>query len=138
MNLKLQRIYRKDCTLGILDLVNEFSPMLPEPEFTCFTLELPDLNNQQNISCIPEGKYNCKLIVSPSLGRCIDVQDVYGRTYIRIHKGNFTSQILGCILVGDSIKDLNGDNIPDVASSKETLNALMSLLPVKFTLEIFA
>ena len=126
MNLKLQRMYRENCTVGIFDY----------GDFTGFTLELPYLENQTNISAIPPGFYNCEKITSPSLGDCIDVKDVIGRTYIRIHAGNYTSQILGCVLVGDSITDINGDDIPDVTNSKKTLTTLLSVLPDKFVTEI--
>lgn len=118
MNITINRIYQPDCTVGVLNC----------GDFRCFTLELPDKNNRQNISCIPTGKYKLSVINSPSLGLCINVADVTGRTYIRIHSGNFTRQIQGCILVGDSLKDLNSDGIIDVSNSKPTLQKLMSLI----------
>lgn len=124
--LKITRIYQDDCTVGILNYKG----------FRCCTLELPDKNNQQDISCIPAGRYQCKKIVSPSLGDCINIENVLNRTYIRIHSGNYTSQILGCVLVGDSIKDINRDGVLDVANSKNTLNKLMDLLPESFELNI--
>ncbi len=122
----ITRIGQDDCTVGILNYEG----------FRCFTLELPDKDNQQNISCIPPGKYHCKQIVSPSLGNCIDVMGVPGRTYIRIHSGNFTRQILGCVLVGDSLKDIDKDGIIDVTNSGATLKRLMKMLPRKFGLLI--
>ena len=67
---------------------------------------------------------------------CIAVTGVPGRTLIRIHTGNYTSQIQGCILVGDSIKDINRDGILDVTNSKNTFNALMDKLPESFILDI--
>lgn len=117
--IKITRSYFDDCTIGRLEI----------DCFKCFTLELPDLNNQVNISCIPEGIYKGTYIKSPSLGECIDIMDVKGRTYIRIHAGNYTSQIKGCILVGDGIRHLNGDNIPDITNSKYTLSILLDSLP---------
>jgi len=100
------------------------------------TLELPWVGNQQNISCYPAGLYTWRKIVSQSLGECIEVENVEGRTYIRIHAGNFTYQIEGCTLVGDSIKDIDADGIPDVINSRNTLNKLMALLPDSGTLEV--
>ena len=44
---------------------------------------------------------------------------------IEVHSGNYTSQILGCILVGDGIKWLNRDSIPDVTNSRNTLIKLL-------------
>ena len=124
--LKVTRIKQKDCTVGILNFYG----------FRCFTLELPDLNNKQNVSCIPDGRYQCKKIVSHNLGSCIEIQNVLNRTYVRIHSGNYTKQILGCILVGESLKDINNDGIIDVTNSKATLKELMSMLPDEFELII--
>ena len=104
--------------------------------FTCKTLELQWLRNQQNISCIPEGIYQCHKIVSPSLGECFEIENVPNRTFIRGHMGNFTSDILGCILFGESLLDFNGDGITDVTNSKETFTELMAILPDKFMIEV--
>ena len=117
--IKITRAYFDDCTIGRLEIDG----------FKCFTLELPDLDNQVNISCIPEGIYKGTYIKSVSLGECIDIMNVEGRTYIRIHAGNYTSQIKGCVLVGDGIRHLNGDNIPDITNSKYTLSILLDSLP---------
>jgi len=45
--ITIERMYRPDCTLGILTL----------DDFKCWTLELPNLDNRKDISCIPEGVY---------------------------------------------------------------------------------
>jgi hypothetical protein len=58
------------------------------------------------------------------------------RTNIQVHSGNYTSQIRGCILVGDAVKFLDGDMIPDVTNSKNTLRALLAILPESFNIEI--
>ena len=126
MKLTINRVYQDDCTLGVLNYYG----------FRCFTLELPWKDNKSNVSCIPAGTYKCQKIVSPSLGECINVADVTGRTYIRIHKGNYTNQIQGCVLVGDSIRDINGDGIPDVTNSTATLEKLMALAPDEFEMVI--
>lgn len=94
MNIKITRFYLKDHTLGVITL----------DDITCFTLELPDLDNKKNVSCIPEGTYNAFVRNSPSNGQCIELKDVPNRTHIQIHIGNYLSDILGCILVGDSIR----------------------------------
>jgi hypothetical protein len=126
MKVTLHRIYQNDCTVGVLNF----------GEHRCFTLELPNNNNQQNISCIPEGQYNCVKIKSPSLGHCIEVQGVPNRTFIRIHKGNYTRQIQGCILVGEALKDINADFVIDVANSKAAFDKLMKETPEEFELGI--
>jgi len=120
------RSHHADCTMGRLSY----------GEYQCFTLELPWRNNQKNISCIPVGLYQAHKIVSPSLGECIEIKNVVGRSYIRIHKGNFTNQVEGCILVGTSIQFIDGDNIPDVGASTKAFNGLMDALPSSFLMEV--
>ena len=63
--------------------------------------------------------------MSPKNGHVLELIDVPNRTFIQIHKGNFTYQIEGCILVGDGVKWLNGDSIPDVTNSTKTLEKLL-------------
>jgi len=116
--IKIKRSYLESCTIGYLTY----------GDFSCFTLELPDLDNQSFISCIPEGTYQFKTRLSNKNGFVLELQDVEDRTHIQLHAGNFTSQIHGCILVGDSLKDINQDSIPDVTNSKSTLKKLLDLV----------
>jgi len=60
----------------------------PELESDIFTLELPWINNQQNISCIPEGRYKIRPFHSESHDDCFEIYNVVGRDLIRIHTGN--------------------------------------------------
>lgn len=108
-----------DCTLG----------RLAYKDFHCFSLELPWLRNNKNISCIPAGQYRAQKYASPKHGNVLLLQNVPGRDYIEVHAGNYTKQILGCILVGKAITYLDRDTIPDVTQSKNTLNTLLSLIP---------
>ena len=120
VTLNIRRWYQKDCVVGRLTL----------GEFECFTLELPDKDNQKNISCIPEGVYTAKKRLSPSKGEVVvEYKNVPNRTYIQIHKGNHTRQLLGCQAVGDSIAFVDGDSILDVTNSGPTFDTLMALLP---------
>ena len=108
----ISRIYQNDCTVGILNYgLNA----------RACTLELPWKDNQPNISCIPAGYYIAQYRNSPSNGDVIELKGVPNRSYIQVHSGNYTSQIEGCILVGDSIKDINKDGVLDVANIKDTL-----------------
>jgi len=113
--MKINRWHHNDCTIGRLSI----------NDFQCFTLELADLSNEQDISCIPAGKYDYYFRDSPHNGHVLELRSVPNRRYIQIHSGNYTSQILGCILVGDGIKWLNRDSIPDVTNSKNTLKKLL-------------
>lgn len=99
-------------------------------KFECFTLELPNLNNQINISCIPDGVYRAKKRFSPGKNDwVVEYTFVPGRTYIQMHPANFTRQLLGCQAIGNGIKFIDGDNTLDVTNSGPTFAALMNLLP---------
>ena len=124
--LIIERWYRDDCTVGVLTY----------KDFKCFTLELPWLDNQKNISCIPAGTYAGSLHDSPANGDVIAISNVKGRTHIQIHSANYTGQLKGCVAAGDSIKFLNKDTTPDVTNSVRTLGKLLRVLPDRFTVEI--
>jgi len=124
--LTIKRVYQDDCTVGVMNYGS----------FRCFTLELPYLDNKPNVSAIPAGLYQCNKAISPNFGECIAVNGVHGRTLIRIHKGNYTRQIEGCVLVGESLSDIDSDGIPDVTNSTKTLDRLLEVLPESFLLEV--
>ena len=73
-------------------------------EFIAHTLELPWKDNQKSVSCIPEGRYKCRVrLARESATRDyvhLLVQDVPDRSYILFHYGNFPSDTKGCILTG--------------------------------------
>lgn len=115
--ITLDRWYRENCTLGIFTIDN----------YRCFSLELPDKGNQQDVSCVPEGIYSYYFKESPHNGKVLELRSVRNRDYIQIHSGNFTRNTLGCILVGESIKYLDRDSIPDVTRSKHTLKKILKL-----------
>ena len=116
----LKTIKQPDCTLGVMTVEGS--------DFRCFTLELPDKGNASNVSCIPAGTYEYFKRTSGVNGEVIELRNVVGRSFIQVHRGNFTSDILGCILVGKTIADINSDGIPDVTSSGNTMKALLSIL----------
>lgn len=106
--------------------------------WVCKTLELPDKNNASKISCIPKGAYTCEYTFSPSFKKfTYEVKDVVNRAGIRIHSGNYTRQILGCILLGQTHTDIDKDGIMDVTSSALTISEFEKLMnKEKFTLKI--
>ena len=124
----LKTIKQPDCTLGVLTVEGS--------DFRCFTLELPDKGNASNVSCIPAGTYEYFKRVSNANGNVIELRNVVGRKYVQVHTGNYTSDILGCILVGKTIADINSDGIPDVTSSGNTMKALLSILDDEGTITI--
>ena len=86
MELELFRRYEPEGTNGELKLV------------VCNTIELPWLQNQRNVSCIPEGRYELKLRVTAKRGQHLLVVNVKGRDGILIHPANDASKELrGCI-----------------------------------------
>jgi hypothetical protein len=73
-------------------------------EWLCDTLELPYLDNQRSISCIPAGEYKVRLRTARESATRdylhLLVEDVKDRTYILFHRGNSAKDTRGCILVG--------------------------------------
>lgn len=96
--------------------------------YSGYTLELPWRDNKKNVSCIPAGTYTAKIYKSTRHGTILAIENVKNRTLIRWHAGNYTSQILGCALVGGGIRDINQDQIPDVTNSKRALGGLIEVL----------
>jgi len=106
--------------------------------FACMCLELPWLNNQQSISCIPVGIYECARITSPKLGTCYMVKDVKNRTSILIHCANMVTELRGCIAIGRSLGKMNNDDYYDLFDSISTMNTFQKIAGSKFTLEIIS
>jgi hypothetical protein len=101
-------------------------------DFECKTLERPWKNNAYNISCIPKGEYICKYTFSPKfLKYTYLLQGTGKRSGIRIHSGNYFFDIEGCILLGDSYRDINKDKKVDVLNSRITINKFEKLLNQK-------
>lgn len=119
-------------TLGTLTVFNEDAQVVVHLR----TLELPDKDNKTNISCIPAGDYWVKPRTSKKYGKHFHITDVEGRSYILIHSGNYYTQIRGCVLVGLGFKDINGDAVMDVTSSKPAMNKLLKAAPKGFQLTI--
>jgi hypothetical protein len=107
-------------------------------DFKCKTLELPWLNNQQKISCIPYGEYTCekKYATAAIPYQHVTILNVPNRSGIAIHKANYYTQLRGCIAVGENQVDINNDGQKDVTNSGNTFDKLMQVLPKRFTLII--
>lgn len=135
MHVIIGRKYQPKLTTGLLIVLDEDRAL-----FACRTIELPFLGNQKRISCIPEGVYDCERIVSSTKGECFLVKNVPNRSAILIHKGNYAAGFKvdteGCILVGLSLADINGDGYQDVTDSSKAMAALRAILPEKFQLII--
>ena len=115
MELVLTRVYKSGGTNGTLTL---------NGHFVCFTLELPWKDNKQDISCIPEGKYELKARYSQKYRRHLEVIDVYKRNPILFHPAN------------NAMEELNGSISPVMhltgigtgIYSKYALDRLLSII----------
>lgn len=108
--------------------------------FEAKTLELPWKENQHNISCIPVNDesnpfYICKWTRSNRLsilaGHDVftyEVINVPDRDGIRLHSANYFFQLLGCIALGDVLKDINIDGQLDTEHSGNTIKKLNELM----------
>jgi len=68
-----------------------------------FSCEPIWINNEENVSCIPEGKYIVKLIDHPRRKKVWEIQDVPDRTEIYFHVGNTIANTTGCVLLGKGL-----------------------------------
>ena len=85
----LQRTYYTQGTHGTLFI---------NGEEVCQTIELPWLNNQQRVSCIPEGSYVLRKRYNQKFKWHLALEAVKGRSGILIHPANDAKkELLGCI-----------------------------------------
>ena len=118
IQLRLIRVTEYNgATLGVLCVDDS-------PDFV--TLEDLWLQNERNISCIPQGRYTLKLHRSPKYGICYKVMDVPERDAILIHAGNTSKDTRGCILLGMQYGRIGSE--PAVLQSKIAVNKFMDLL----------
>ncbi len=111
---------------------------------TFFTGELPDRNNESNISCIPVGTYHCKWTYSYHFKKEMYLVDaVPERAGIRIHAANFMGakdlryrcQLNGCIALGERVAEMAGQkalivSAPAVRRFEELLNKKPFILEI--------
>ena len=99
-------------------------------DFKCVTVERPWMDNEPNISCIPEGTYPLKLEYSVRFQRKLfELKNVPNRSEVKIHNANFASQLNGCIALGsDIMRFKNNRNVHGVVSSVDTLTHFMSIM----------
>ena len=118
-------------TLGSLFLFFGFDLI-----YQCCTLELPNKNNERNISRIPSKRYTVKPRHSKKYGKHYILENVFQRDYILIHPANYYTQLKGCIAVGADFYDINKDGEFDITSSRQTMQELLELAPDGFNLYI--
>jgi len=102
MELDLVRTYFKQGTNGDLSCAGIG---------LCHTIELPWKNNEHEISCIPEGKYEITKRYSPKLRWHLLVNNVPDRDLILIHTyNNAMKEAKGCIA---TVTTLTGEGTGD-------------------------
>lgn len=100
MKALMYRSQRHDCMVSGLQF---------DTGFQCFIMEPPWRNNEPEISCIPEGVYQCSLAPSkkwsPTPPLLYLLHGVPGRDLIRFHAGAFVRDTLGCLLTGNAVTE---------------------------------
>ncbi len=97
------------------------------PEYQCFTVERPWLNNTLKESCIPEGEYKIVLGAYNRGGyEAYELLDVPERSLIKIHVGNTMDDLLGCIAPGKALGFI--ERKWAVTSSKKAFKEFMSAM----------
>ena len=117
MVLVLHRTYFPEGTQGIL----EWNGTL-----VCYTIELPWLENQRRISCVPEGEYVLQKRYSKKYGWHIQLKNVTDRDLILFHAANDAKKELqGCIA---PVTFITG-----VGKGSMSRKALLKLIQIVFT-----
>jgi hypothetical protein len=130
--LTIERGYTELGTFGTLTVRPDYGP-----EWECETVERPWINNEPNISCIPEGRYRIRR-TRYNKGNAgagypaFEILDVTGRSLIKIHVANWPHDVEGCVGVGDKqavIYDKrDGNSYAGVTSSGNTHTAFMGVM----------
>ena len=105
--------YHPTGTLGVVKVDSE----------TFYSIERPWLDNEANVSCIPEGTYEMAWRLSPRFGWTWHVKNVSERIHILINVANFPKDVQGCIGLGSS---LMGDKVA-VSMSKDAVRRFEAL-----------
>ncbi len=104
-----------------LNLIRSYFPngtnsdLLLNGQRVCWTIELPWKNNQHEISCIPEGRYELNRRYTQKFGHHLILLNVPDRSMICIHAANNAlKEIKGCIC---TVSKITGEGTGDYARS---------------------
>lgn len=110
---------------GILYITSQFHDVL----FKAHTLERAWLQNKNNVSCVPAGRYPIEYEYSARFGKKLwELKGVTSRAEVKFHAANFWYNLEGCIALGSGIGSINDDGIPDLLNSKKTMTSFEKTL----------
>lgn len=90
--------------------------------FKSESIERGWLNNENMISCVPDGIYDLVLEYSPRFNTELwELKGVKDRSECKIHSANYARELNGCIALGEKRADLDKDGFNDVTNSKFTV-----------------
>ena len=101
--------FRSDGTFGILD--EEGQP---------FAVTVEPIKDAVGRYLIPTGEYICKRVDSPKFGNTFEITGVKGHDHVLFHWGNFDTDSLACVIVGEKFTVLK--NRTAVGESKSVVN----------------
>ena len=100
-----------------------------------YTVEQPWRDNRVGVSAIPEGTYTVTRGFFNRGGYpAWDVQNVPGRSLIKIHRANVATELRGCIAPGMALATFNG--VLGVSRSRDALDWWLSMPYDTFQLTI--
>ncbi len=130
--ITITRTYLDDATTGIMEFYNS--------DIKLVTIERPWLNNQNFVSCIPEGRYTVQPYNSPKHAEVWQIMNVENRQNCLFHSANFVRQLEGCVAPGLSAGYLldNGINTRAVVQSVDAIQKMKEIIgyPSSFDLII--
>lgn len=97
----------------------------------CSTIELPWLDNQHSVSCIPEGRYELEKYFSEHLGNHLHLKAVAGRSMIMIHAANDAQKELRGCIAPVSILTAEGKGLQSRVALKKILDLVYPALEKK-------
>lgn len=109
----------------------------------CYTLCEAWRGNQKNISCIPDGEYDCAIVESKKFGKDqngsdlkgYEIKGVPGRTHILMHTGNTIEDTEGCELYGTTVM-LDSGGIRTLESRKAMAKFMAATKGEPFKLKV--